>query len=66
MNNIGKVFEIGYLLVAALFAYEAITRWTSEREKAYIFIIIGALAVFMFFFRRRMRIKREKYLDRTK
>lgn len=66
MNRIGKVFEIGYLVVAIIFAYEAITRWSTEREKAYTFIIIGALAVFMFFFRRRMRIKRENYSDPTK
>ncbi len=65
MNRIGKIFEIGYLIVAVIFAYETIARWNTEREKAYIFIAMCGLAIFMFFFRRRMRIKREKYLDRS-
>lgn len=66
MNRIGKIFEIGYLIVAVLFAYETFAKWNIEREKSYIFLAMSVLAVFMFFFRRRMRIKRENYLDRNK
>ena len=61
MNKIGKIFEIGYLVVAIVFIYEAITEWTTEGSKSYTFLILAALAVFMYFFRRKMRIKRENY-----
>ncbi len=61
MNKIGKIFEIGYLVVAVVFAYETFKSWNTEREKSYIYLAMSALAVFMFFFRRKMRIKRENY-----
>ena len=61
MNRIGKIFEIGYLVVAVVFIYEAISEWSVEESKSYTFLILAALAVFMFFFRRKMRIKRENY-----
>ena len=61
MNKIGKIFEIGYLVIAAVFIYEAISEWSSEDSRSYTFLILAALAVFMFFFRRKMRIKRENY-----
>ncbi len=61
MNKIGKIFEIGYLVVAIVFIYEAISEWSAEGSKSYTFLILAALAVFMFFFRRKMRIKRENY-----
>ena len=61
MNKIGKIFEVGYLVVAVVFAYETFTKWNIERENSYIYLAMSALAVFMFFFRRKMRIKRENY-----
>lgn len=66
MNRIAKIFEIGYLFVALIFAYETFARWNTEREKSYIFLAMCVLAIFMFFFRRNMRKKRENYLDRNK
>jgi hypothetical protein len=61
MNRIAKIFEIGYLVAALIFIYEAIKEWSVEGSKSYTYLLIAALAVFMFFFRRRMRIKRENY-----
>lgn len=66
MDRIGKIFEIGYLIVAVVFIYEAISEWSSEESRSYTFLILAALAVFMFFFRRKMRLKRENYYKQDK
>ncbi|MCF6280210.1 MAG: hypothetical protein L3J14_07670 [Flavobacteriaceae bacterium] len=66
MNRIGKIFEIGYLVVAMVFIYEAMSEWSIEGSKSYTLLIIAAIAVFMFFFRRKMRIKRENYHNQNK
>ncbi len=63
MNRFGKILEIGYLIFAMLFIYEAITSWSA---KSITLLIIAALAIFMFFFRRKMRLKREKYIKQNK
>lgn len=63
MNKIGKVFEIGYLIFALVFIYEAVINWSA---KSITLLIIAALAIFMFFFRRRMRLKREAYSKQSK
>jgi len=63
MNKIGKIFEIGYLIFAVVFIYEAFSSWSA---KSYTLLIIAAMAIFMFFFRRRMRLKREKYAQQNK
>lgn len=57
MNRVGRVFEMGYLIVAVIFGYEAFLIW--GEQKAYVYLILMALAVFMFFFRRKFRKKRE-------
>jgi len=49
--------EILYLVVFAISAVEVVLRWETERQRAYIFIVFAVGAVFMFFFRRRMRRK---------
>ncbi len=63
MNRFGKILEIGYLIFAVLFIYEAITSWSA---KSITLLIIAALAIFMFFFRRKMRLKREKHIEQNK
>lgn len=57
MNRAGRFFEIGYLAVAVIFSYEAYLVWGDQ--KAYIYLLMAAMAVFMFFFRRRFRKNRE-------
>jgi len=54
-----KFFQYAYIIVALLFLYEAITSWNTDRNRAYISILFFALAIFMFFFRRRFRKKFE-------
>jgi hypothetical protein len=57
MNKAGRIFEIGYLFVAVIFGYEAYLIW--GEDKSYVYLMLMALAVFMFFFRRKFRKKRE-------
>lgn len=58
-----KFFEVAYLVVAVFFIYESVRIWETERSRAYVFIFLSVIAVFMFFFRRRFR---KKYEDRKK
>lgn len=57
-----KLFQYAYLVIAALFVYEAITKWNTDRNRAYIGLLFSALAIFMFFFRKRFR---KKFEDRS-
>jgi uncharacterized membrane protein len=58
-----KFFQYAYIAFAALFLYEAIINWNIDRSKSYMSLLFVALAVFMFFFRKRFRKKLE---DRKK
>ncbi len=55
-----KFFQYAYLFFAILFIYEAIVNWNSDRNRAYVLLVIAALAVFMFFFRMRFAKKMEE------
>lgn len=66
MNKIGKIFEIGYLIIAVVFAVEAFYAWKSDGDRLYFYLIFTVLAVFMFFFRRKTRIRREEYFNKKK
>ncbi|WP_299524625.1 hypothetical protein [uncultured Lutibacter sp.] len=59
MQKIQKIFEYGYLLVAIVFIVETVLNWNDNRERAYMFLIFSALAVFMYFFKKRFRKKLE-------
>ena len=54
-----KFFQYAYIAFAILFLYEAIINWNVDRNKSYISLLFVALAVFMFFFRKRFRKKIE-------
>ncbi|MDR6299495.1 hypothetical protein [Mesonia maritima] len=55
-----KIFEYAYLVVAAFFAVEAYRIWDESQGRAYIFMAFVAVAIFMFFFKRRFRKKMEQ------
>ncbi len=55
-----KIFQYAYLGFAGLFIYDAIAKYTSTGEIAYPSILLAALAIFMFFFRRKFSKKFEK------
>jgi len=59
MRKIQTIFEYGYLLVAIVFIVETVLNWNDNRERAYMFLIFSALAVFMYFFKKRFRKKLE-------
>ena len=54
-----KIFQYAYLVFAVLFIYDAITRYMNTSEIYWPSILLGALAVFMFFFRNNFRKKFE-------
>lgn len=54
-----KIFQYAYIIFAVLFAWDAITNWSVDRSRSYISMLFAALAVFMFFFRKRFRKKFE-------
>jgi len=54
-----KFFQYAYIAFAALFLYEAIINWNIDRSKSYMSLLFVALAVFMFFFRKKFRKKLE-------
>lgn len=54
-----KFFEYAYLAFAAFFIFEAVRSWSSPSHQKYIFLGIAAVALFMFFFKRRFRKRME-------
>jgi len=58
-----KIFQYAYIFFAILFLYEAIVNWNVDRNKSYLSLLFVALAIFMFFFRKKFRKKIE---DRNK
>ncbi|GAB1308918.1 hypothetical protein KH5_16010 [Urechidicola sp. KH5] len=67
MHRVGKIFEIGYLVVAAIFIFDLFYRWAElDSTRRIMYGAFAALAVFMFFFRRRMRKRREEYFNNKK
>lgn len=57
MKKISRIFEFGYLIVAIVFLVETFLNWNLERNRAYMMLLFSALAVFMYFFRKRFRKK---------
>jgi len=60
MQNLWKIFEYGYLIIAIVFGAETVLNWNTDRERAYLLAGFSVLAVFMYFFRRRFRKRRER------
>lgn len=56
-----KLFQYVYLIFAALFLYEGIANWGSN--KSYLPFLFAALAIFIFFFRRKFSQKYSKKDD---
>lgn len=52
-----KIFQYAYLVFAVLFIYDAITKYMNSGEIVYPSILLGALAIFMFFFRNKFHKK---------
>lgn len=52
-----KLFQYAYIIFAVLFFWDAISNWSTDSSRSYISLLFTALAVFMFFFRKRFRKK---------
>lgn len=61
--KLSKIFQYAYLVFAALFIYDGISKWGNGTNGAYISLGLAALAVFMYFFRQRFSKKFEKRKD---
>ena len=60
MTRAVRIVEIMWIAIAAISIVEIYANWGDNRNRAYMFAAFFALAVFMFFFRRRMRLRYEK------
>ena len=58
MNKFSQILSWAYLIVGVVFIVEVFTNWNTEREKSYMSMLMAALAIFMFFFKRKYRNKR--------
>ncbi|MFP4845156.1 hypothetical protein [Winogradskyella sp. PE311] len=58
-----QFFQYAYIIFAALFLWDAITNWSVDRNRSYMSLLFVALAIFMFFFRKRFA---KKFQDRDK
>ncbi len=56
--KIFKLFQYAYLVFAILFFYDVYVNWGDSR--AYASLLLGAAAIFMFFFRKKFNKKFEK------
>jgi TATA-binding protein-associated factor Taf7 len=59
MKKVSKIFEIGYFVIAIVFLYEAYINWSIDQSQSYLYLLFSAMAIFMYFFRRRFRKKME-------
>jgi len=52
-----KFFQYAYLFFAVLFLYDAVSSWSEEGSRKYMSLLLGATAIFMFFFRKKFNKK---------
>lgn len=61
-----KIFQYAYMVFAALFLYDGIIKWNNDKSASYISLGLAALAIFMFFFRRKFNKKLQNKDNSTK
>ncbi|MDY2587301.1 hypothetical protein [Winogradskyella aquimaris] len=61
--KIFKIFQYAYIIFAVLFLWDAIENWSVDRSRSYMSLFFVALAIFMFFFRKRFA---QRFQDRNK
>lgn len=67
MTKLLRFFEIGYLIISIILAYETFANWNLNREKAYVYLGFSIAAIFMYFFKKRFRKKAEtRYKNQKK
>ncbi len=61
MMRMFKIVEVAWIVVAVVSALELIKLWGSGDTKFWLFAGAMAVAIFMFFFRRKQRQRYERY-----
>ncbi|MFD0964341.1 hypothetical protein [Pseudofulvibacter geojedonensis] len=61
MNKLGNIFQVLYIIFAAIFLYQVVNLWGSDRQMALIFLFAAAMAIFKFFFNRKYRKRFDEY-----
>lgn len=64
MNNYFKIVPFVYLAAGLFFIYSGIVRYGEKEEGFWIWFVIAALCVFMFFFRMRFARRFENKKDK--
>ena len=59
MMKYSKIFQYAYIVFAVLFIYDGISKWGDGTNGAYISLGLAALAIFMYFFRKKFSKKFE-------
>ncbi len=59
--NYLKYTQYVYLLAAVFFFYDAFSKYNSTEESPWFSLILGAVSLFMFFFRRKFAKKFDNY-----
>ncbi|MDA9343615.1 hypothetical protein N8273_02645 [Algibacter sp.] len=54
-----RIFQYAYIVFAVLFIYDGISKWGDGTNGAYISLGLAALAIFMYFFRKKFSRKFE-------
>ena len=62
--KIQKIFHYAYIVFAVLFLYDAFIKWPEEGNGAYISLFFAAIAIFMFFFRKRFSKRFEDHSNK--
>jgi LPXTG-motif cell wall-anchored protein len=60
MSKFFKYFEYAYLIFATVFVISGCIEWGDHTNQAYLLFGMAAVAVFMFFFKRRFRRRFEE------
>lgn len=60
MNKIWKIFQYGYLVVAAICLIEGVLRFNENRETAILLLVFSVFITIVFLFKRRFRKKVEE------
>ncbi|MBT8259118.1 MAG: hypothetical protein KJO49_11640 [Bacteroidia bacterium] len=55
-----KFLQYAYLVFFAIFLYDGISKWSIDRQGAYVSLFFAALALFLYFFRKKFRKRFEE------
>ena len=58
-----RIVEVMWLVIAALSLTEVYRSWNVDNQRAYISLAFVALGIFMFWFRRRSRLRYESRVN---